>query len=316
MRLRVAIRVCALGLALILSTAAADKAQATFSSPEKAVTALLFAVESGNFLLFLRVAGSQMAGFWSTGDPERDVIERHRFLDTFHLRATTPGSGKVLYAGEGALNFPAPLIKTRAGWRFDGEAGSKEVAARRIRSDENAAMEFCQRFGEAEYAYFAMAPAGEHEFAARINGAAGKRDGLVWNGDGDGDESPLGPAFGAAALTEKRWPAVIKPLEGYYFKILAEQGPYAPGGAMDYREDGHMRNGFAIVAWPASYGSGGIHTFVMDQRGEIYQRDLGPATAGAARRMSAFDPGFGWNKVEPARPGSLKANLLSAFSSK
>jgi hypothetical protein len=316
MRLRVGIRVCALGVAAILSTAAADKAQATFSSPEKAVSALLFAVESGNFLLFLRVAGSQMAGFWSSGDPERDVIERHRFLDAFRLRTFMPGSGKVVYAGEGARNFPAPLIKTKAGWRFDSEAGSREVAARRIHADENAAIEFCQRFGEAEYAYFAMAPAGEHEFAAKINGAAGKRDGLVWNGEGDGDESPLGPAFGAAALTEKRWPAVVKPLEGYYFKILVEQGPYGPGGVMDYFEDGRMRNGFAIAAWPAAYGSGGIHTFVMDQRGEIYQRNLGPATARVVRQMRAFDPGAGWSKVEPARPGSVQANLLSVFTSR
>ena len=45
-------------------------AQATFDSPETAVRALLAAVRSGNFPLFLSIAGPGMSGFWGSGDEE------------------------------------------------------------------------------------------------------------------------------------------------------------------------------------------------------------------------------------------------------
>jgi hypothetical protein len=71
-------------------------------------------------------------------------------------------------------------------------------------------------------------------------------------------------------------------------------GPNAPGGARDYVVEGHMTGGFAIVAFPARYGDSGIMTFIVNQNGIVYQKDLGPETATIARDMTQFDPDGTW----------------------
>src|SRR5215467_7252112 len=146
------------------SWAASDKSQAIFSTPDEAANALVAALESEDYSLFLSVAGPGMAGFWIAGDPERDAFDRSRLAASARsdgIRAEVSSAGRTLfYMGRIQQPFPAPLVRASAGWRFDDEAGSREVAARRIRRNELAAIEICQRFREAEYAYFEMAPQG------------------------------------------------------------------------------------------------------------------------------------------------------------
>ena len=142
---------------------------------------------------------------------------------------------RLLYAGHIQQAFPAPLVKTAAGWRFDGEAGAKELAARRIRRNETAAIELCQRFLKAEYAY--SGKSASRSFAAKIRSTPGRHDGLFWQAAGEEDESPIGPPFAAAAFAERKPGDGTRPLFGYYFKILSAQGANAAG--------------FALVAWPA-----------------------------------------------------------------
>jgi len=288
-------------LVLAAATSAGTGSQATFSSPDEAAKALVAAVESGNYPLFLTIAGTRMAEFWSVGDPVRDVLERERFLDEAHrngiITVARADDQKVLYVGNIEEPFPAPLMKTGSGWRFDGQAGSVELAARRTRRNENAAVELCRRFRDAEFAYLGSDHRGTPTFAQTIRSTPGQRDGLFWNDAGGEDESPLGPFFASAAFAEKQSNEEPRPLFGYYFKILLAQGPDAYGGALDYCVKGRLRKGFALIAWPAEYGVDGVRSFLINHFGDVYQKDMGPDTSRMAECMEVFNPDRSWTRV-------------------
>ena len=257
-----------------------------FDSPNEAAAALLAAMEAGDYGRFLSIAGPPMASFWNTGDPERDSFERERLLDAARRRgikiAARGGDRGQLYLGDLPQPFPAPLVKTASGWRFDGDAGAQEVAARRIRRNELAAVELCRRLREAQFAYLERPRDGDAAFAQKIRSTPGRHDGLFWSGPGEEDQSPLGPTFAAAAFAERQPAESPRPLLGYYIRILPSQG---------------LRKGFALIAWPAEYGIDGVRSFLMNHLGDVYQNDLGPATGRTAERMTVFSPDRGWSRV-------------------
>ena len=85
------------------------------------------------------------------------------------------------------------------------------------------------------------------------------------------------------------------PFFGYYYRMLTSQGENAPGGVMDYLDaTGLMTGGFAAVAWPATYGNSGVMTFVINQRGIVFQKDLGADTGQAVAAITSFDPDDSW----------------------
>ena len=86
------------------------------------------------------------------------------------------------------------------------------------------------------------------------------------------------------------------PYYGYRYRILKAQGPDAPGGAYDYVVRGKMIGGFALVAYPATYGSSGIMTFIVNHEGVVYEKDLGPATSAIASKMTKFNPDATWKR--------------------
>src|SRR5262249_15773455 len=88
---------------------------------------------------------------------------------------------------------------------------------------------------------------------------------------------------------------------GYHFRILKGQGKDASGGAYDYVAKGAMIGGHALVAWPATYDNSGVMTFIVNQDGVGYEKDLGSGTAGAAQKITKFNPDSSWKKVE--QPG-------------
>jgi hypothetical protein len=229
-----------------------------------------------------------MAGFWGTNEPMRDALERARLVDAARAHGfRTEGSApdrRMLYIGGIPEPFPAPLVKTESGWRFDGEAGFRELSARRILSDEATVVELCWRFREAQFLYRKNAPAGKPVFADKIRSAPGQRDGLFWV-DGEDGESPLGPVFAAAAFVERQPGLESRPLFGYYFRML-------PG-----RNGAGVRGHFAFIAWPAEYGIGGIRSFLITQSGDIYQRDLGPDGYRVAEAVMEIRPDRGWSRV-------------------
>jgi hypothetical protein len=81
--------------------------------------------------------------------------------------------------------------------------------------------------------------------------------------------------------------------------LLYAQGPNANGGARDYFKDGLYTEGFALVAWPADYGSSGVQTFIVNQDGIVFQKDLGEDTATAVESIQAFDPDSTWTAIVP-----------------
>ena len=97
-----------------------------------------------------------------------------------------------------------------------------------------------------------------------------------------------------AAGYRKRDDRERQPFHGYYFKILTRQGKHAPGGSYDYIINKNMIGGFALVAWPAVYDETGVMTFIVNQQGRVYQKDLGPKTGKLAESMKAYDPNSGW----------------------
>jgi hypothetical protein len=281
---------------------AATASQATFSSPEAAASALVSAVRSGDYPLFLAIAGSPMSVFWNSGDELRDAIERDRFLDAAGHWAVKPDAGvpgrKLLYVGAFPQPFPAPLIYTGSAWRFDGDAGLAELTARSILRNEDAIVERCRLFRDAQFLYHGANGDGGPVFPSAIRSTPGKHDGLFWSGDGEDDESPLGPPFAAAAYAERLPGEQPRPLFGYYIRILTAQGPDALGGELDYRAGGVLRGGFALIAWPAVYGVDGFRSFLINRDGDVYQKDLGPDTSRVAGSMAAFNPDRSWRKID------------------
>ena len=88
-----------------------------------------------------------------------------------------------------------------------------------------------------------------------------------------------------------------RPFQGYYFRILKCQGPSAPGGKFNYVINGNMVAGFALVAYPARWGVSGVMTFIVNQQGRVYQKNLGPKTAEIANKMEEYNPDLSWNLV-------------------
>ena len=128
-------------------------------------------------------------------------------------------------------------------------------------------------------------------------------DGLYWSTRTGDELSPLGPLVAQARVEGYRHETKIlteeqSPYHGYYFKILTRQGKHAPGGKYNYIINGHMIAGFALVAWPAEWGNTGVMTFIVNQQGKVYQKNLGPKTASIAQAMTTYDPDNTWTLVK------------------
>jgi hypothetical protein len=141
------------------------------------------------------------------------------------------------------------------------------------------------------------------EYAQKIRSSPRQKDGLYWPQETGGELSPIGPLIAAAQMqgylkTAAEPAAGPQPFRGYCFRILTSQGKNAPGGKYDYIINGNMIGGFALVAYPAGYGESGIMTFIVNQQGRVYEKDLGAETANIAGKMTIYDPDSTW-KVSP-----------------
>ncbi|MGO8916823.1 MAG: DUF2950 domain-containing protein [Stellaceae bacterium] len=294
--------------ALLCAAAApalAERAQQSFASPEQAAEALFAANQANDKNQLLTIFGSGGGKLVGSGDPVADRHGRARFAAAYGERHEIEQQGAdkaVLLIGAEEWPFPIPLVRAGDGWRFDTKAGREEILNRRIGRNELNAIEVSRAFVEAEREYHADDPLGDgsHEYTQHFVSRKDKHDGLYWPVAAGEKPSPMGPlianarAEGYGARKAKGKPA---PYHGYYYKILTRQGPHAPGGAQDYVVDGHLVGGFALVAFPAKYGASGVMTFVVNQQGVVYQRNLGRDAAAAARAMTAYDPDDGWTPV-------------------
>jgi Protein of unknown function (DUF2950) len=279
----------------------AASAQQSFQSPEDAAAALVAAAKSGETKDFVKVLGRDSADIVESGDMVADNDTRQRFIAAYDAKHSVVMEGDkkaILMVGNDDFPFPIPIYHTKAGWEFDTAQGRTEILYRRIGRNELDAIQTCLAFVDAENEYADKdRGAGPGVYAQRIVSSPGKKDGLYW--PSDGDQSPLGElAAEASAEGYKVGSGEPQPYHGYYYRILTQQGPHAPGGELDYVVNGKMIGGFALVAYPAEYGNSGVMTFVVNHQGTVYQKDLGEPTEPIAKRMKSFDPDQTWKKVE------------------
>jgi len=206
----------------------------------------------------------------------------------------------VLIIGHEDWPFPIPLVRKDGTWRFDTSAGREEVLYRRIGRNELSAIQACLAYVDAQQEYAERGIAGNGVYAQRIVSGPGKKDGLYWPAQPSEDDSPLGEFAASAAAEGYRVGQQRAPYHGYYYKVLTRQGPNAAGGALDYIVRGRMIGGFALVAYPAEYRNSGVMTFLVNHRGDVYEKDLGSNTTRIAAGITAFNPDNTWRRVTDA----------------
>jgi hypothetical protein len=302
-------RLVLIGSMALVATAADARDQRTFKTPDEAAGALVQAVRINDDRGIRSVLGPEGSQIASSGDPTEDKSIRNQFVSAYDAKhqLTMEGDNKaILIIGRDDFPFPIPLVRASGAWKFDTAAGRQEILSRRIGRNELNAIQASLAYYDAQYEYAEKdrTGAGVRAYAQRIVSHPGKKDGLYWSASQGGDESPLGELVANAANDGYRVGGERAPFHGYYYKILTRQGPDAKGGELDYVVGGNMIGGFALVAYPAVYGSSGIMTFVVNHNGVIYQKDLGARTDRVAERMTSFDPGRGWETVRVTVPPS------------
>jgi hypothetical protein len=278
--------------------------QKTFASPTAAAKALVAAAQKSAREEVVAILGEDVRAALSTGNPAQDQVEKAVLLKLAEeatvakLEEGNPNRA-IVYMGNDEWPFPVPLVKTGSTWRFDGKAGLQEIEDRAIGRNEMGAMAACLGYIEAQLEYVAKDRMGDGflQFAQKIRSSPGKFDGLYWSNDHGEEASPLG-MFAADSGAEETAAGERAPFFGYYYRILTAQGASAVGGARSYLIDGRMLGGFALVAWPAEYGVTGVHTFIINQSGQVYEKDLGRDTSEAVKAIQRFDPDQSWKKSE------------------
>jgi hypothetical protein len=279
----------------------ADK-QKRFATAQEAADALTEAIRKDDSAAVQAILGAGWRDL-IPGNPTREDDVRQRFLEAWdHGHKLVPDGDDKMYIEAGTTSWvsPLPLVKDAMGWRYDVEAGRKEIIAREIGRDEYTVIQTLLAIVDAQRDYVSMDPmkAGVPAYARRLLSAPGKKDGLYWEARPGEPASPLGE------LVAKAQPGDA-PGEGYFgyrFRMLYGQGPDAPGGAYGYLVNNRMIGGFAVIAWPVTYGETGVSTFMVSQSGDVYEKDLGPDTAVAAAAITLFNPDKTWDKADMTPP--------------
>ena len=295
-------------LSFNLVSAQSASNQRMFASPEQALDALTAAVRTKDHSALKAIWGP-VSQELEPGDPVEQAAEFDQFAGDLLEKAEFTSDGdakKTLIIGDEKWPFPVPLIKRADSWLFDMEAGRAELLTRRIGHNELLAIKASREHAVAQREFYTMAePDGDQipKYAQRMISTPGKKDGLNWPTAKGEKESPLGPLVAKAKeegymQKRKEGEKGPRPFHGYYFRILKSQGPSAPGGKFDYVINGNMVAGHALVAYPSRWGVSGIMTFIVNQRGRIYQKNLGPKTAEIVRKMKDYNPDLTWKLVE------------------
>jgi len=301
--------ICAMLAPASLCAAEDNEQTALFAAPEHALAALQDALKAKDRDAALLKLFGQAWDEIVNPDP----VQRKNDLDQFakhaaefaELSKQNDETYSVLL-GKEKWPCPLPIVKKEGKWFFDVAAGKEELLNRRIGKNELSAIEVCRAFVQAqrEYTLKDRVEEGVMEYAQRIRSKPGKKDGLYWETKPDEEASPFGP-FIANAQDEGYYgkqdpnaPHERASFHGYFFKVLKRQGKNAPGGKYDYVINGHMVAGFALLAYPEEWGNTGVMTFIVNQNGKVYQKNLGENTTELAKEMKEYDPDETWTLVE------------------
>jgi hypothetical protein len=316
-----AVVIMASGLfAIAPSVRAQASTQSTFASPQDALQALVSAAKSEDHAGLAKLFGPDYDQLLS-GDDVEDAAD----LDDFSAAVSeSAGIQKVddskytVVVGSESWPTPIPLVQKDGKWLFDTKAGLDEVLNRRIGENEFSAISTCRAYAVAQWEYYTEGDwdhDGVAEYAQKLISTPGNHDGLYWETSEDDKPSPLGKLIAAARAegygpktealdsagkggSEKEAVAEERaPYHGYYFKILTRQGSHAPGGKYSYVINGNMIAGYALVAYPDKWGNSGVMTFIVNQQGRVYEKNLGADTAKFAAAMNEYNPDPSWKLV-------------------
>ena len=284
-------------LAGILSLGCASSGAASFATPHEAVRRLVTAAEDEK--VAEQLLGPGGFSLLRSGD---DVSDRADFEAVVALVGEgvvfedLDADRKVALLGRERWELPIPLVREAGAWRFDVEAGREEILNRRVGRNELSTLATLRAIVEAQREYAAQSRDGTAPaFAARLLSREGKYDGLYWPVAEGEEPSPLGLLVAEASEEGYGDGKSPNPYHGYHYRLLTEQGPHAPGGARSYLDaQGRLTGGFAVIAWPATHDNSGVMTFLVNQRGIVFQKDLGPETEQAVGRIRAYDPDDSW----------------------
>ena len=274
--------------------------QKTFSSTQDAANALYDAARNHDENAMLVILGPEAKDvvLWT-----QDPAERKSDIDLFvqkygqmHRLVKEPDNETTLYIGAENWPMPIPLVQRGNEWYFDSNLGRQEILYRRIGQNELETIDTLHDLVDAENDFYSQSAGitGSTQYAQKFDCDQGKHDGLYWPEGKNMEESPIGPYLAQASFGSPKH----RPFRGYYFRILTEQGPKAHGGAQKYVVNEKMTGGFAFVAFPAEYQHSGVKTFIVDQNGVVYEKDLGLQTLNIAKSMTAYNPDSSWTKVE------------------
>lgn len=293
----------ALGSLASLPTAHAQQSsEKTFATPGEAVLALYTAAKDNDQVGLSAIFGTNAGDVLHSGDEVQDKKAAQDFLqryDQMHRVVIEPDGTATLYIGAENWPFPISIVKTASGvWYFDTESGRQEILYRRIGTNENDVIEICYALVEAQREYASAVRTGESSkhYAMKFLSDEGKEDGLYWKTSAGEPPSPIGPLVADAA--SQGYTNKAAPFHGYYFRMLTKQGASSKGGAKDYVANGKLIRGFAFVAYPGQYKNSGVMTFIVNQNGVVYEKDLGPETQSIASDLTEYNPDDTWDPVD------------------
>jgi len=293
-------------VALLVSGCARKTDHASFDSAEAAVSALAQALGKDDTASLRQLFGPGSDELLSSGDVVQDKSDRAAFLAALNEKHSLVADGTdafTLVIGAQDWPFPIPVAKKDGLWYLDGSQGADELVYRRIGANELGAIAVSRGFVAAQIDYAAEGRDGDAAgiYALKLISDQGQHNGLYWPTAQDEPPSPAGPFIAAAAAEGYRSSGTRLPYHGYYYRMLYRQGENANGGSREYFKNGLLTEGFALVAWPADYQVSGVMTFIVDQDGVVFQKDLGESTAATAAAMVSFDPDASWVAVtEPS----------------
>jgi hypothetical protein len=282
---------------------AAEGVQRRFQSPDEAVEAVVAASRTDDLKAMLAILGPGSGDVISSGDSVADNTSREKFVAAYeqkHSLVAGKAGTMVLHIGADDWPMPIPIVRKGNSWGFDLGKGKREILNRRIGRNELHVIDVIDAYVDAQHEYASKDCRGEGkvEFAQRFISSRSCHDGLYWEAGEGEQQSPLGPLIARAAQEGYSAEGNLSPFHGYYFRILKGQGKHAKGGPYRYVVKDKMILGFAMVAYPAEYGNSGVMTFLVNQEGIIFEKNLGKNTKRLAEAIKVYNPDKSWKKVK------------------
>ncbi len=281
-----------------------------FETPQAAADALVKATGDFDVAELLSIFGPEGKDIVASTDTVQDKNNAQAFAKEaetkkeIEINKSNPNRASIV-VGDEDWPFPVPLVKVSGKWYFDAKQGRQQILFRRIGANELDAITVCRGYVEAqkEYALEIHDNSGVNQYAQKIFSTPGKQDGLYWKTADGTSAGPIGDEV--AKALEEGYTSGKSGFHGYYFKILKGQGAAAPMGRLNYVIEGIMIGGFALVAVPAEYRVTGVKTFIVNNDGIVYQKDLGPDSLKIVQEMELYNPDKSWQPTDDEWPQNV-----------